>query len=74
MSDHIEVQGEVISVDRNGFKVELESDGSDVKPVIIFARLSGKMRQHRIRVLLGDKVTVKVSPFDLSHGILTRRH
>lgn len=74
MSDHIEVQGEVISVDRNGFKVELQELKEGTEPVIIFARLSGKMRQHRIRVLLGDKVTVKVSPFDLSHGILTRRH
>lgn len=39
----------------------------------ILARLSGRMRRFRIRVVLGDKVTVAVSPYDATRGLITRR-
>jgi translation initiation factor IF-1 len=50
------------------FKVELENGHE------IIAYLSGKMRKYYIRVLLGDNVTVEMSPYDLSRGRITFRH
>ena len=40
----------------------------------VLARLAGKMRKFRIRVLPGDRVTVEVSPYDLTRGRITYRH
>jgi len=40
----------------------------------VLTTLGGKMRQNRIRVLAGDKVTIEVSPYDLSRGRITYRH
>jgi len=39
----------------------------------VLARLNGKMRQYRIRVIQGDRVTVGVSPYDLKRGLITYR-
>jgi translation initiation factor IF-1 len=50
------------------FKVQLESGH------IILAHVSGKMRRHFIRILPGDRVTVEVSPYDLSRGRITYRN
>lgn len=50
------------------FKVKI----TDIHSII--AMLSGKMRKNNIRVLLGDDVTVEVSPYDLSRGRITYRH
>ena len=49
------------------FKVKLENDHE------ILAHSSGKMRKNRIRVLAGDKVTVEMTPYDLSKGRITFR-
>lgn len=40
----------------------------------ILAHLSGKMRMHRIRILPGDKVTIEMSPYDLTKGRITYRN
>jgi hypothetical protein len=40
----------------------------------LLATMAGKMRKFRIRILAGDKVTVEVSPYDLSRGRITFRH
>jgi translation initiation factor IF-1 len=65
----IELEGTVTEVLPNAtFRVAL-TNGHDV-----LATLAGKMRQHRIRVLAGDRVTVEVSPYDLSRGRITFRH
>ena len=65
----IELEGAVTEVLPNAtFRVAL-TNGHDV-----LATLAGKMRQHRIRVLAGDRVTVEVSPYDLSRGRITFRH
>ena len=67
--DLIEFEGVVQEVFQGGnFLVETEK-GLKVK-----AHLSGKLRRYRIRVVLGDKVTVAVSPYDLSKGRITFRH
>lgn len=50
------------------FRVELENGHT------VLAYLSGKMRKYYIRVLLGDRVKVDVSPYDLTRGRITYRH
>lgn len=67
--DVIEMQGTVIDPLPNAmFKVELENGHK------ILAHVSGKIRMHYIRILPGDKVTVELSPYDLSRGRITYRH
>ena len=66
--DVIEVEGLVVENLPNAmFKVELE-DGH-----IILAHVSGKIRMNYIRILPGDKVTVEMSPYDLTKGRITYR-
>ncbi len=65
----IEMHGEVTEVLPNAmFRVELEN-GHEV-----LTTLAGKMRKFRIRVLEGDRVTVEMSPYDLSRGRITYRY
>ena len=64
----IEFQGVVLELLPNAmFKVKLENDHE------ILAHSSGKMRKNRIRVLAGDKVTVEMTPYDLTKGRITCR-
>jgi len=41
---------------------------------VVLAAISGKMRKHRIRILVGDRVSVEMSPYDLSRGRITYRY
>ncbi|MCB9795500.1 MAG: translation initiation factor IF-1 [Alphaproteobacteria bacterium] len=73
--DLIELEGRVIEVYPGGkFLVEAEQDMEEGKKLQIQAHLAGKLRRFRIRVVLGDRVTVAVSPYDLSKGRITFRH
>jgi translation initiation factor IF-1 len=64
----IELEGKVINVLRNQcYRVELEN-GKEVQ-----AYTSGKMRRFRIRIVLGDKVKLEMSPYDLSKGRINFR-
>jgi len=66
--DLIEFSGVVTELLPNAtFRVKLDNDH------IILAHTSGKMRKNRIRVLLGDKVTVEMTPYDLTKGRITFR-
>lgn len=66
--DVIEVEGTVIEPLPNAmFKVELENGHQ------VLAHVSGKIRMHFIRILPGDKVTVELSPYDLTRGRITYR-
>lgn len=66
--DAIEVEGTVVETLPNAmFRVELPNGHR------ILAHISGKMRMHFIRILPGDKVTVELSPYDLSRGRITYR-
>ncbi|GAB6040019.1 translation initiation factor IF-1 [Endothiovibrio diazotrophicus] len=66
--DAIEMQGVVIDTLPNTmFRVELENGH------VVTAHISGKMRKHYIRILTGDKVTVEMTPYDLSKGRITYR-
>ena len=65
----IEFEGIVSELLPNAmFRVTLENDHQ------ILAHTSGKMRKNRIRVLAGDKVTVEMTPYDLTKGRITFRH
>lgn len=67
--EHLELEGVVTDVFAGGnFLIETD------RGVEIRARLGGRLRRNRIRVLLGDHVTVRVSPYDLTHGLITYRH
>ena len=66
--DVIELGGKVLEALPNAmFKVELENGHQ------ILAHISGKMRMHYIKILPGDKVTVELSPYDLTRGRITWR-
>ncbi|MDO4721190.1 MAG: translation initiation factor IF-1 [Peptostreptococcaceae bacterium] len=66
--DVIELEGTIIDALPNAmFKVRLENDHE------IIAHISGKLRMHFIRILPGDKVTVELSPYDLTKGRITWR-
>jgi translation initiation factor IF-1 len=66
--DAIEVVGTVVETLPNAmFRVELENGHK------VLAHISGKMRMHYIRILPGDKVTVELSPYDLTRGRITYR-
>ncbi len=67
--EKIEVEGTVIeALPGMMFRVELE-DGHE-----LLAYLSGKMRKYYIRILLGDRVKVEISPYDLEKGRITYRY
>jgi len=66
--DVIEVQGNVLeSLPNAMFKVELENGHT------VLAHISGKIRMNFIKILPGDKVTVELSPYDLTRGRITYR-
>ena len=65
----IEFEGVVDEVLPNTvFRVSLENGAA------VTAYASGKMRKHRIRILVGDRVSVEMSPYDLSRGRITYRY
>lgn len=67
--DVIELEGTVLDTLPNAmFKVELENGHE------ILAHVSGKIRMNYIRILPDDKVTVEMSPYDLSRGRITYRY
>lgn len=64
----IKVEGVVLETLPNAmFKVELDNKHQ------VLAHISGKMRMHFIKILPGDKVTVELSPYDLTRGRITYR-
>jgi translation initiation factor IF-1 len=67
--DVIEVDGIVVdTLPGAQFKVKLENGHE------ILAHVSGKIRMHYIRILPGDRVTIEISPYDLTRGRITFRH
>jgi translation initiation factor IF-1 len=67
--DLIKLTGTVFEVLPNAmFRVELENDHK------IIATIAGRLRQNNIRILLGDKVDVEMSPYDITRGRITYRN
>lgn len=65
--EKLEVDGKVIDVFKDVYKVELENGH------IVQAHVSGKIRMNMIRILPGDKVTIEMSPYDLERGRIIYR-
>jgi translation initiation factor IF-1 len=64
----VHLEGEVVLIAKGGnFRVKLDSGHQ------VLAKLAGKVRRHRIRVVLGDRVTVAVSPYDPTRGFIVYR-
>ncbi|HED12052.1 MAG TPA: translation initiation factor IF-1 [Gammaproteobacteria bacterium] len=67
--DQIEMEGTILeTLPNTQFRVELENGH------VVTAHISGRMRKHYIRILRGDKVTVEMTPYDLSKGRITYRN
>ena len=72
-NDKIEIEGTVTKVIPGAkFQVEIELENGQKKEII--CTISGRLRQNYIKVINGDKVTVEISPYDLSRGIITWRN
>ena len=68
--DLIPAEGVIIDKQPNAFfKVQLYNSDH-----IVLAQISGKVRRNRIRILMGDRVTVEMSPYDLTRGRITYRY
>ena len=68
--DLIPAEGVVIDKQPNAFfKIRLNDSDH-----VVLAQISGKMRKNRIRILMGDRVSVELSPYDLSRGRITYRY
>ena len=66
--EHIEMEGTVLeNLPNTQFRVERDNGH------VVTAHISGKMRKHYIRILRGDRVTVQLTPYDLSKGRITFR-
>ena len=68
-SDKFEIEGTVNKIIKGGKCLVTIENGN-----VVTCTLSGKLRQHKIRVLVGDTVTVSISPYDLTKGIITWRN
>lgn len=67
-NDSIEFEGSIIDVMPNQtFKVQLENDH------VVVCYTSGKLRKHRIRLVLGDLVKIEMTPYDMTKGRITYR-
>ena len=67
--DVIQMAGEILENLPNAlFKVELENGH------VVLAHISGRMRMHYIRIIPGDRVTLEMTPYDLTKGRITYRH
>jgi translation initiation factor IF-1 len=66
--DHIEMEGTVVeTLPNTTFRVQLDNGH------VVMAHISGRMRKNYIRILTGDKVTVQLTPYDLTKGRITYR-
>lgn len=66
--DSIEMEGTVVEALPNAmFRIQLDNGH------LVLGHVSGKMRKHYIRILIGDRVKVELSPYDLSRGRITYR-
>ncbi len=67
--DLVNLEGTVIDARGGGaYVIQLEKGGT------VTAKLGGTMKRFKIRVIVGDRVTVGVSPYDVTHGLIVYRH
>ncbi|MBC7466571.1 MAG: translation initiation factor IF-1 [Bdellovibrio sp.] len=66
--DNVPFDGQIIAINGGGsYAVKLDQ-GSNIS-----AKLCGKMKKFKIRIVIGDRVTVAISPYDVTHGLITFR-
>ena len=65
--EHIEMSGEIINMHQGLFSVRLENNHE------IKVKLGGKLRKDKIKITIGDKVIVSMSPYDANNGFISRR-
>jgi translation initiation factor IF-1 len=70
LSDHLEFNGVVVEAANSQFKVKV----TGVENYIVTCTLAGKIRVNGIRILLGDRVTIQVSAYNLKQGRIVFRH
>ncbi|HEX7175487.1 MAG TPA: translation initiation factor IF-1 [Pyrinomonadaceae bacterium] len=68
--DLVPAMGVIVDKQPNAF-FKVQIDNSDH---VVLAQISGKMRKNRIRILVGDRVSVEMSPYDLTRGRITYRY
>lgn len=67
--DLVNLEGKVVDLSGGGvYSINLENG------IAVKARLCGKMKRFNIKVVVGDRVSVGVSPYDPTHGLITHRH
>lgn len=67
--DLLQIEGKITDLKGGGiYSIALDNG------VQVSARLCGKMKKFKIRIVVGDRVTVAVSPYDVSHGLIMFRH
>ena len=71
-ADHVKLEGIVTAVSHGIYTVAVTVEGKS-EPINVQCSLGGRLRKNYIRVLLNDKVTIEVSPYDLTHGTITYR-
>lgn len=67
--DLVQIDGKITDLRGGGTYVIILDNGHEIS-----ARLCGKMKKFKIRIVVGDRVTVAVSPYDTSHGLIMFRH
>jgi translation initiation factor IF-1 len=67
--DLVNIEGKISDLSGGGVYSVMLENGAAIK-----ARLCGKMKKFKIKVVVGDRVSVGVSPYDPSHGLITHRH
>lgn len=72
-TDNVEMDGIVTNHNRNVYTVAVNVPGKE-EPMMVSCALSGKMRTNYIRVLENDRVTIQMSPYDMSKGYIIYRH
>ena len=69
-NDNMEFEGTVVEVNKGTkFKVKLKDNN-----MLVDCTLSGRLRMNYIKIIQGDRVTVSISPYDLTRGIITWRY
>lgn len=66
--ERMEFNGTIIDANKGKFKVQINDN------YVVSCTLSGKIRQNSVKILIGDLVTVEVSPFDVTQGRIVYRH
>lgn len=73
MSEHLELEGDIVDSSKGIFKVKLDTLDPEGNPTVIVCSIAGKLRQNKIQLLVGDRVKIKVSPYDLTRGFVYQR-